>query len=201
MTQTSAQPHNLIGDKLIIASHNAGKVREIAVLVQPLGIAVLSASEMNVSEPEETGKTFADNAIIKSENAMKATGLPSLADDSGLVVPALGGDPGIYSARWAGPDKDFSVAFERIRTELGDKPADAHFVCALALSLPDKEPVVFEGKVFGNLTFPPRGEKGFGYDPIFIPNGYKQSFAELDAKIKNEISHRAEAFHKFIAYL
>mgnify|MGYP002781392428 CR=1 FL=1 len=130
-----------------------------------------------------------------------ATRLPSLADDSGLVVPAIGGAPGIYSARWAGADKNFAAAFERIRNELGDKPADAYFICVLALSLPDSKTITFEGRIHGHLTFPARGNNGFGYDPIFIPEGYDVTFGELDANIKNAMSHRARAFAKFLDYL
>lgn len=201
MSQATIKPQNNIGEKLVIASHNAGKVREISALVKPLGISVISASDVGVNEPEENGDSFAANAIIKSENAMQISKLPSLADDSGLVIPALDGAPGIYSARWAGPKKDFSVAMTRIQKELGSQSTQAHFVCALALSIPSSEPVVFEGKIFGTLTFPPRGDKGFGYDPIFIPTGSDKTFAELDPDYKNSISHRAEAFKKFLAHL
>lgn len=185
---------------LVIASHNAGKVREISELLHPLGFSVLSASEAGVDEPEETGLTFADNAILKSENALRLSGKASLSDDSGLVVPAIGGAPGIYSARWA-VNKDFVPAFERIRTELGSKPADAYFVCVLALSVPGKTTQVFEGRIHGRLTFPPRGSLGFGYDPIFIPEGYEQTFGEIDPAHKNGISHRSKAFALFLNYL
>ena len=183
---------------LVIASHNAGKVREIGALIAPLGIRVLSA---NIIEPEETGETFAENAVLKALHASEAAKLPALADDSGLVVPAIGGAPGIYSARWAGPDKDFSVAFERIQNELGDKPKDAYFICVLALSIPGAGVEIFEGRINGHLTFPARGDKGFGYDPIFIPNGFDRTFAELDPDVKNGISHRARAFEKFLQFL
>ncbi len=196
-----AKQQPLTGSKLVIASHNAGKVAEINELLLPLNIHAISAGDAGVPEPEETGTTFEANAILKSEHCLAVTGLPSLADDSGLVVPAIGGAPGIYSARWAGADKNFASAFERIRTELGDKPANAYFVCVLALSLPDGTTSSFEGRVHGVLTFPPRGNKGFGYDPIFIPDGYDVTFGELDPNIKNSISHRAHAFAKFLDYL
>lgn len=186
---------------LVIASHNKGKVLEIGELVVPLGIKVMSATQANISEPEETGDSFAANAALKAEHAAAHAKLPALADDSGLVVPAIGGAPGIYSARWAGPDKDFNIAFERIRKELGDKPANAYFVCALALWLPDSGVHLFEGRIDGMLTFPPRGTKGFGYDPIFIPEGYTQTFAEIDPVEKNHISHRAHAFEKLLSFL
>ena len=193
--------------KLVIASHNKGKVQEIGELIAPLGIQVISATEANVDEPEETGDSFAANASLKSEYSSLKTGLVALADDSGLVVPAIGGAPGIYSARWAGPGKDFTMAFERIQKELGDLPKAAYFVCMLALTIPasfSKELAgthLFEGRIHGTLTFPPRGEKGFGYDPIFIPEGHTETFAELDPHYKNTISHRAQAFSKFLAFL
>lgn len=189
------------GQPLVIASHNAGKVVEIGELLAPLGIPVLPAAEAGVPEPEETGDTFIANASLKSEHACGITGLPSLADDSGLVVPAIGGAPGIYSARWAGPGKDFSVAFDRIRQELGDKPADAYFVCVLALSIPGRTTETFEGRVYGHLVFPPRGRKGFGYDPIFIARGHDQTFGEIEPSFKNSISHRAQAFSLFLSSL
>lgn len=185
---------------LVIASHNAGKVAEIGAMLAPLGFKVLSASETGLSEPEETGSTFAENAILKAEYTAHHTGLPALADDSGLAVDALGGAPGIYSARWAGADKNFASAFARIQNELGDKPATAHFVCVLALALPTGTQT-FEGRIDGKLIFPPRGERGFGYDPIFIPDGYAQTFAEIDPAEKNRISHRARAFAKFLDYM
>ena len=189
------------GRPLVIASHNAGKVLEIGELIAPLGLKAISATEAGVDEPEETGATFVANAKLKSENACEISALPSLADDSGLVVPAIGGAPGIYSARWAGPNKDFSVAFERIQRELGDKPADAYFTCVLALSVPGRETQVFEGQVHGRIVFPPRGDKGFGYDPIFIARGHDKTFGEIDPALKNTISHRAQAFRLFMDYL
>lgn len=189
-------------DQLVIATHNAGKLREFGALLSPLGINVQSAGELGISEPDETATTFAENAQLKAQHSALASGLPALADDSGLVVPAIGGAPGIYSARWAGPNKDFSIAFERIQRELGDKPADAYFICVLSLSLPlTGEVTAFEGRIDGTLTFPPRGDKGFGYDPIFIPNGYDVTFGEMDTNIKQTISHRAVAFDKFLEYI
>lgn len=193
--------------KIVIASHNKGKLKEIGELLAPLGFAVVSAGELGVDEPEETGKTFAENAILKARNTMEKTALPALADDSGLAIPALGGAPGIYSARWAGADKDFSVAFTRIEKELKEKNisdingVDAYFICSLCLAVPDEKEQVFEGRIDGKLTFPPRGNHGFGYDPIFIPQGYDISFAEMDAAKKHSMSHRARAFQKFLEYL
>ena len=192
---------SLAGKTLVIASHNAGKVAEINEMVTPLGIRAISAGEANVPEPEETGSTFEENAVLKAKHCMEVTGLPSLADDSGLVVPAIGGAPGIYSARWAGADKNFNIAFERIRRELGDKPASAYFICVLALCMPDGHTVTFEGRIDGALTFPPRGSKGFGYDPIFIADGYGITFGEMEPDIKNSISHRARAFARLLEYL
>lgn len=193
--------------KIIIASHNKGKVREIEELLAPLGLSVASAGEMGVDEPEETGLTFAENAMLKARNSMEKTGFASLADDSGLAIPALGGAPGIYSARWAGADKNFDAAFARIRKELADKNIEdesgvpAYFICALCLSIPGGEDVIFEGRIDGTLAFPPRGEYGFGYDPIFVPEGYDITFAEMDSGKKHSMSHRARAFEKFLEYL
>jgi XTP/dITP diphosphohydrolase len=189
---------------LVIASHNQGKVAEIRALLAPLAINVVSAADKHVSEPDETGATFAENARLKSRHSALATGLPALSDDSGLAIPALGGAPGIYSARWAGAGKDFSVAFLRIQNELVEKQlatAPAYFVCTLSLSLPDGKDHLFEGRIDGMLTFPPRGDLGFGYDPIFIPDGYNDTFAEIDAAEKNRISHRAKAFAKFLKFI
>jgi XTP/dITP diphosphohydrolase len=192
-------------DRLVIASHNQGKVREIRELISPLGIAVQSSAELDLPEPEETGATFAENAKLKSYSACQHSGLASLSDDSGLAVDILEGAPGIYSARWAGPNKDFTMAMQRIQDEIQNKTShdnvSAHFICALSLSLPSGEHHIFEGKVDGTLTFPPRGEKGFGYDPIFIPNGYDITFAEMSPEKKHDISHRADAFQKFMNYL
>jgi XTP/dITP diphosphohydrolase len=186
--------------QLIIASHNPGKVREINDLLNPFGIMIRSASELSLEEPEETGDTFVTNAILKAEAAAYAAQLPALADDSGLVVEALGGDPGIYSARWAGPGKDFTVAMEKIETLL--KPESvrtAKFVCALALAWPDGHVETFEGLVKGDLVWPPRGLLGFGYDPMFLPNGRVETFGEMNQVEKHTISHRADAFGKLVA--
>jgi len=191
--------------EIVLASHNAGKLQEFEALLSPMGIAVQSAGALGVAEPEETGVTFAENARLKAVHCAEACGLASLSDDSGLVIPALGGAPGIYSARWAGPGKDFSVAFARIERELKEAgaPLDspAYFTCVLSLCEPGGKCTDFEGRVYGTLTFPPRGATGFGYDPIFIPDGYDVTFAELEAKIKNTISHRANAFLSFVEYL
>jgi XTP/dITP diphosphohydrolase len=191
------------GQKLVVASHNGGKVREIRELLAPFGLVTLGAEELGLPEPEETGESFAANAVLKAEAASLASGLPALADDSGLCVDALDGAPGIYSARWAGPDKDFRAAMRRIEDALAGSPQkNAHFVCALALAMPGAVPgagtEVFEGRVFGALVFPPRGDKGFGYDPIFVPEGYRQTFGEMEQAAKHAISHRARAFEKFV---
>lgn len=191
---------------LVIATHNKGKLKEIAELVEPLSLSVLSAGELGLPEPEETGLTFAANAEIKSTSAAGLSGKPALADDSGLSVDALGGAPGIYSARWAGESKDFTFAMERIYKELkaiGVEPEGqpARFVCALALTLPGGETHIFEGIVEGHLTFPPRGDKGFGYDPIFIPERGSQTFAQMEPSAKHAISHRARAFALFVEFL
>lgn len=192
--------------KLVIASHNKGKVREISELLDAYAIEVVSAAELGLPEPPETGTTFTQNAAIKSESAAKHSGLWALSDDSGLCVDALDGAPGVNSADWAGPGKDFGPAMERIRLELeakGTNPqgASAHFVCVLSLTSPSMRTLAFEGKVYGTLTFPPKGERGFGYDPIFIPSGYMQTFAEMEPYAKHEMSHRAKAFELFIQYI
>jgi XTP/dITP diphosphohydrolase len=190
--------------RLAIASHNPGKVREIRDLVAPFGLEVVSAAELGLPEPEETGTTFAANAELKALAAAIGADMPALADDSGLVVPALDGAPGIYSARWAGPDKDFGLAMRRVEEELAAKAAgdrSAHFVCALALAWPDGQVEVFEGRVDGVLTFPPRGDRGFGYDPIFVPEGDTRTFGEFDPAEKHAVSHRARAFAQLKARL
>jgi len=189
---------------LVIASHNPGKVREILELLAPLGFDVKGAGELGLPEPEETGHTFAENAVLKAVAAADATGLPALADDSGLAVAALHGAPGIYSARWAGPDKNFAAAMARVERELDNAlPQDrsARFVCALALAEPGGDVQVFEGDVRGHLTFPPRGTRGFGYDPIFVADGMSETFGELEPAHKHAISHRARAFAKLKDYL
>lgn len=186
-------------DRLVIASHNPGKVTEIAALVRPYGVAVVSAGELGLDEPEETGTSFVENAALKARTAALASGLPALADDSGLVVPALGGDPGIYSARWAGPGKDFKAAMEKVERALaGKSDRHAYFACALAIAWPDGHTETFEGTVHGTLVWPPRGTRGFGYDPMFQPEGYRETFGEMDPDRKHEMSHRARAFRLFV---
>ncbi|MDQ4418870.1 RdgB/HAM1 family non-canonical purine NTP pyrophosphatase [Sphingobium sp. DEHP117] len=188
--------------RLVIASHNAGKVREIAELLGPHGMEPVSAGALGLPEPEETGTTFIANAELKALASATASGLPALADDSGLCVSALGGDPGIYSARWAGETKDFSLAMAKIHQALEavgpDAPRDAHFICALSLAWPDGHVESFEGRVDGSLVWPPRGEKGFGYDPIFVPQGHAITFAEMDPAAKHAMSHRADAFRQLV---
>jgi len=188
-----------MGARLVIASHNPGKVREIRELVLPFGVEVVSAGELGLPEPEETGDTFAANAALKARAAADAAGLPALADDSGLVVPALDGAPGIYSARWAGPSKDFSLAMQRVQTALGDNPdRRAAFVCVLAVAWPGDRLRDFEGQVDGSLVWPPRGDRGFGYDPMFLPAGGRLTFGEMAPDAKHAISHRAIAFRRLV---
>jgi XTP/dITP diphosphohydrolase len=201
--------------KLVLASHNRGKLKEMADLVRPFGFSVTSAAELGLPVPEETGATFEANAIIKAEAAARATGLPAVADDSGLMVDALGGAPGVHSARYAGPQRDFALAMQRIERELAAagavRPEErrAHFVSAIALALPTGEIEAFTGRVDGTLVFPPRGSEGFGYDPIFMPDGHSRTFGEMSAAEKHgwrpggqgALSHRARAFAKFAAAL
>jgi XTP/dITP diphosphohydrolase len=186
------------GGRLVIASHNPGKVREIDELLRPFRVEVVSAGALGLPEPEETGTSFAENAILKARAAAEGARLPALADDSGLVVQALGGAPGITSARWAGPSKDFDVAMKRVHDELGTKDRSAYFFAALALCWPDGHCEVFEGRVDGTLVWPPRGLKGFGYDPMFLPAGGRETFGEMDPQKKHDISHRADAFRKLV---
>ena len=198
-----------IGDKLVIATHNPGKLREIADLVEPLGISCVSAAELGLPEPEEIGNTFVDNADLKAREAADLSGLPALADDSGLSVDALHGLPGIFSARWAEDDdgkRDFYRAMERVWSEVEaagpEAGHDAHFVCALSIAWPnDGQTEAFEGRVDGNLVWPPRGDKGFGYDPMFVPAGHDITFGEMDPADKHKISHRAEAFARLLKAL
>ena len=198
-----------IGDKLVIATHNPGKLREIAELIEPLGISCVSAAELGLPEPEEIGNTFADNADLKAREAADLSGLPALADDSGLSVDALHGLPGIFSARWAEDDegnRDFHRAMERVWKEVEaagpDAGHDAHFVCALSIAWPnDGQTEAFEGKVHGTLVWPPRGDQGFGYDPMFVPTGGEQTFGEMEPAAKHAISHRADAFRKLVKAL
>jgi XTP/dITP diphosphohydrolase len=198
------------GETLVVASHNPGKVREIDDLIGPLGFKTVSASSLGLAEPEETGMTFEENARIKSLAAAMASGLPSLADDSGLVVDALDGEPGIYSARWAGPDKDFARAMRLIEERLHEAKATspesrtARFVAVLSLAFPDGASEEFRGEVEGTLVWPPRGPNGFGYDPIFLPTGFDRTFGEMSAEQKHGwggkgegLSHRARAFARF----
>ncbi len=193
------------GATLVIATHNPGKLREIEELVAPFGIDVVSAAALGLPEPEETGKTFAENAAIKARAAVQGAGLAALADDSGLAIEALGGAPGIYSARWAGPEKDFAAAMAQAERELGEASRKtgvdnrrAAFVCALCLAWPDGAQGTFEGRIEGQLVWPPRGRRGFGYDPIFVPEGYELTFGEMVPAEKHEISHRARAFAKLV---
>jgi XTP/dITP diphosphohydrolase len=187
--------------RLVVASHNPGKVREIADLIAPYDIEAVSAAGLGLAEPEETEPTFIGNALIKAHAAAKAANLPALSDDSGLCVDALGGEPGVYSARWAGPRKDFRDAMQILQERLRDsrsKDRTAHFVCALAIAWPDGEAETFEGRITGSLIWPPRGTLGFGYDPIFVPDGYTITFGEMQPAQKHAMSHRARAFKKFV---
>ena len=187
------------GGPLVIASHNPGKVREIADLLQPFGTEVTSATDLGLAEPIETGTTFAANAELKARAAAEASGQLALADDSGLVVAALAGEPGIHSARWAGPDKDFRAAMQKVEDELqGKNDRRAYFACALALCWPDGNLEAFDGAVHGTLVWPPRGTEGFGYDPVFVADGHDLTFGEMDPAEKHRISHRADAFRKLV---
>jgi XTP/dITP diphosphohydrolase len=175
-------------DTLVIASHNAGKVAELVELLAPFGVSVRSAAELGLPEPEETGTTFVANAELKARAASAGSGLPALADDSGIAIHGLGGAPGIFSARWAGSPRDFFLAMERVNRELGDNPdRTASFFCALALAWPDGHIESFEGRVDGTVTWPPRGENGFGYDPMFVPNGDNRTFGEMTFEEKQPL--------------
>ncbi len=192
--------------RLVIASHNAGKVREIGALLAPYGIETVSAAALDLPEPIENGTTFIANAELKALQAADLSGLPALADDSGLCVAALGDEPGIFSARWAEMDdgsRDFAEAMRRVEARLQDAgpaaPRDAHFICALTLAWPDGHSESFEGRIDGALVWPPRGANGFGYDAIFVPNGHEQTFGEMEPAIKHAMSHRADAFGKLVA--
>jgi XTP/dITP diphosphohydrolase len=193
-----------LSGRLVVASHNAGKVREIGALLAPLGVEAVSAGDLGLPEPEETETTFIGNAALKARAAAEASGLPALADDSGLEVFGIGGDPGVYSARWAGPNKDFGFAMQRVHEELqkaGATDFSARFVCALALAEPGGAVEVFEGDVRGLIVWPPRGTQGFGYDPIFQPNGLDRTFGEMSHDEKLPMTHRARAFEKLLASL
>ena len=186
--------------RLVIASHNAGKLSEIAELVAPFGVDAVSAGSLGLPEPEETGTTFKANAELKALAAAEGAGRPALADDSGLVVPALSDAPGIHSARWAGPERDFARAMARVEEELDDsEDRSAYFLCALALAWPDGHRESFEGRVDGTLVWPPRGDRGFGYDPIFLPEGETLTFGEMEPARKHAMSHRARAFARLVA--
>lgn len=191
--------------RLLVASHNTGKVREIRDLVAGHALDVVSAADLNLPEPEETGATFIENARIKALAGALASGMPALSDDSGIEVEALSGAPGIYSARWAGPGKDFGFAMQRVEREVrdlggwnGPTPPRANFTAALCLAWPDGEADVFEGKVYGHLVWPPRGTRGFGYDPMFVAEGQTLTFGEMEPDAKHAISHRARAFALFV---
>jgi XTP/dITP diphosphohydrolase len=188
------------GDRLVIATHNPGKRAEIAALLAPFGVGVVGAAELGLPEPEETGTTFESNAALKALAAANASGFPALADDSGLVVPALDGAPGVYSARWAGPDRNFARAMTLVEERLAERSdRRAMFVAALALAWPDGHVECFRGEAHGTLVFPPRGNRGFGYDPIFLPEGGTLTFGEMAPEEKHAISHRADAFRKLVA--
>ena len=204
-----ARDHRKLSGPLVIATHNPGKLKEMRELLAPYGITAQSAGELGLGEPKETGRSFADNARIKATAAAMATSLPAFADDSGLVVDALGGEPGIHSARWAGPDKDFRFAMNKIQTLLIERGARtpeqrrAHFVAALCLAWPDGHVEQFEGRVDGTVAWPPRGDQGFGYDPLFLPDGFDRTFGQMSADEKHGLppkgrglSHRARAFMK-----
>ncbi len=197
----TATPRRFTGGTLVIASHNTGKVREIADLLGPYAAHFTTAGALGLPEPEETGTSFVANAELKAR-AAAAAGHVALADDSGLVVPALGGDPGIYSARWAGPEKDFRRAMRKVEDGLAGRPGgadrSAFFVCALSLAWPDGHVETVEGRCHGVLVWPPRGENGFGYDPMFKPDGHDITFGEMDPERKHAMSHRADAFRQLV---
>lgn len=203
MTHTPAMP-KLVPGKLVAATHNRGKVSELRDLFAPHGFEIVSALDLDLAEPEETEDSFAGNALLKARAAVQATGLPALSDDSGLAVTALGGQPGIHSARWAGEPRDFYRAMEKVEQALqasGSQDRSAKFVCALAVVWPDGHEAVFEGEVHGHLVWPPRGEKGFGYDPVFVAEGETITFGEMDPDRKHAMSHRARAVAKLEAAL
>lgn len=198
------------GETLVIATHNAGKLKEISALLAPFGVSCISAGSLGLPQPAETGRTFVENALIKARAAAEGSGLPALADDSGLCVDALDGRPGVYTADWAErqwfegpPGRDWYMAMGKVEgllAELG--PAvdrTCHFACVLAIAWPDGESAVYEGRAPGSLTWPPRGTLGFGYDPVFVPVGRDETFAEIDPEEKHLISHRANAFAKLVA--
>jgi XTP/dITP diphosphohydrolase len=191
--------------KLVIASHNQGKVREIRALLEPFGIEPISAKALNLPEPIETGTTFAANALLKAVSACEGSGLPALSDDSGLCVEALDGAPGVYTADWAetGEGRDWMMAMQKVEDRLKALGPDisrrAYFACTLAFAWPDGGNVIFEGRVYGSLVWPPRGDRGFGYDPVFVPDGHHETFGEMDPEEKHQMSHRADAFRQLVA--
>lgn len=189
------------GARLVVATHNPGKAKELAQILENR-FTLLTSGELGLPEPDETETTFEGNALLKARTAAKASGLPAIADDSGLSVAALDGAPGIFSARWAGPDKNFTTAMARLQERWAAEATDnlaCWFTCALALAWPDGPAVVVQGRLDGTLTFPARGERGFGYDPIFTPTGHSQTFGEMDPAAKDAMSHRALAFAKLKA--
>lgn len=195
-------PRRFDGDTLVIASHNKGKIREISHLLGPYVGAFPSAGEFGLDDPEETGTTFVANAELKALYVAEGTGRPALADDSGLAVPALDGAPGIYSARWAElPDgrRDFDYGMRRLNEALGNRDPAAYFVCALALAWPDGHCETVEGRAHGRLVWPPRGDRGFGYDPMFMPENHELTYGEIDPAVKHAESHRADAFRQLVA--
>ena len=192
------QSHSLRGQRLVVASHNPGKIAELSSLLKPYGVDAVGASDLGLIEPAETGASFEENAALKAKIAARASGLPALADDSGLVVPALGGKPGIQSARWAGAARDFAAAMNRLERLMGGlKDRRAFFVAVLALAWPDGRVETFHGEAHGSVVFPPRGSRGFGYDPVFLPAGMEETFGEMQPEAKDKISHRAKAFAAF----
>jgi XTP/dITP diphosphohydrolase len=195
----TASRRRFAGGEVVLASHNAGKLKEMATLLAGRPVELIGAGALGLPEPEETGSTFIANAMLKARAAVAASGKPALADDSGIAVRALGGDPGIFSARWAGPARDFGLAMRKVQEALGDNP-DRHatFVSVLALAWPDGHVEVFEGTVDGTLTWPPRGTNGFGYDPMFVPDGHDRTFGEMAPAEKERLSHRARAMAKLI---
>lgn len=201
--QPAASPRLMSGQTLVVASHNDGKVHEIRALLAPFGLKAISAAELNLPEPDETEMTYAGNARLKAVAAARASGHPALSDDSGIDITALDGQPGIYAARWAEDEngtRDFMRAMKRVQRELGDnEDRSARFVCALCLAFPDGADTVYEGECWGDIVWPPRGDRGFGYDPIFVMRGDTETFAEIDPQAKHDKSHRADAFAKFLA--
>lgn len=188
-------------NKLVLASHNLGKLSELKIFLEPYDIEVLSAVDFDLDDPIEDGATFEANALIKAKYVSEKTGLAALSDDSGLCINALGGEPGIYSARWAGEPRDFQKAMSKANEALGDtEDRSAYFISVLALQLPYQDPLFFEGRCEGELVWPPRGEQGFGYDPIFVPEGFDRTFGEMAPEEKKELSHRARALTTMMAH-